>query len=602
MPPLPEAFAQRGTVGEVASQAALFRQVLDFFTALAESRSILLLLDDLHWADPASLDLLRFFARSIASMSVLIVATYRVDALTRKHPLYMLLPTLVREASATRIDLQHLEPNDIHLLVTNRYALPEADRQRLVAYLHARSEGNPFFLDALLHTLEAERVMEATASGWAVGDLSRVRIPILLRQVIDGRLARLGEEGQQLLAMAAVIGQAVPLDVWMAVTGTNEETLTWTAERAIAAHVLETLPDSEHVRFRHALIREALYEGTVPMLRRTWHRRAGDTLTALPHPDPDAVAYHFQQAGDKRASEWLIQAGERAHRAYAWLTAAARFEAALALMGEGDGERDARGWLLVRLAEMWRYADPRKALSYLDESARIAAAEGDRALAAATEHDWGLFRIFLHEAAEGLPRLASGVAAIEALSTAERARLDGHVRGFANAHGTLMMHLSGMGYLAETFAVAERSEIEPSSSAHEGVYGGSGLADRYAALGLAHALRGDPEDAQRAFVLARETYRSVEHHMLVGWTSVTQLYAVTLPYHTDRIEDRRRLVGGGEQAWQRASSGTLTESYYPQLARLYLSYLILQRHLASKCGILPAIGAGGYHDDERGDH
>jgi hypothetical protein len=82
LPPLPVAFATRGTVGAVASQDALFRQVLDFFTALAATRPVVLLLDDLHWSDPASLDLLRFLARSVSALPLLVLVTYRADELS----------------------------------------------------------------------------------------------------------------------------------------------------------------------------------------------------------------------------------------------------------------------------------------------------------------------------------------------------------------------------------------------------------------------------------------------------------------------------------------------------------------------------------------
>ena len=84
---------------------------------------------------------------------------------------------------------------------------------------------------------------------------------------------------------------------------------------------MEAAPEGTSVRFDHALIREALYEGTLPPRRRGWHLRAGEVLAALAGPDPDAVAYHLRQVGDVRAAAWLVKAGERAYRAHAWLSA-----------------------------------------------------------------------------------------------------------------------------------------------------------------------------------------------------------------------------------------------------------------------------------------
>lgn len=341
-PPLPDAFAQRGGIGAVTSQAALFHQVQDFLAAVTARQAMVLLLDDLHWADPASLDLLRFLAHSLAAMPLLIVATYRADELTRRHPLYRLLPALVREANAARIDLRYLTRKDVASLVTRRYRLDEEEMRRLVAYLHTRAEGNPFFTGELLRTLEEEGELRADNGDWRLGDLMHTRVPALLRQVIDGRLTRLSDDAQHLLAVAAVIGQEVSLPLWAAVASVEEEAVIAVVEEATRARLLDEVPDGAHARFVHALIREALYEGIVPSRRRVVHRQVGEALVSLSNPEPDAIAYHFQQAGDNRAIEWLITAGEQAQRAYAWLAAADRFEAALARMEGGVVHADAR--------------------------------------------------------------------------------------------------------------------------------------------------------------------------------------------------------------------------------------------------------------------
>ena len=110
------------------------------------------------------------------------------------------------------------------------------------------------------------------------------------------------------------------------------------------------------MRFAHALICDALYEELSPPRRLRWHRLVGEVLGAAQHPDPDAVAYHFRSADDARAAEWLVRAGERAQRAYAWLAAAERFEAALALLESDEVDPGGQGWLLVRLALRARHS------------------------------------------------------------------------------------------------------------------------------------------------------------------------------------------------------------------------------------------------------
>src|SRR5438105_3864885 len=137
--PLP---APLGDGDPAPSQAALFRRVRDVLGAVAAERPLVLLLDDLHWADPASLDLLRFLARQLAALPVLLLATYRADELTRRHPLYQLLPALVREARAERLDLRPLADEAVRSLLQAWYSLG-ADEGRLVAYRRYRAEGTP---------------------------------------------------------------------------------------------------------------------------------------------------------------------------------------------------------------------------------------------------------------------------------------------------------------------------------------------------------------------------------------------------------------------------------------------------------------------------
>ena len=323
LPPLPPLLARRGRVGEVADQEELFAQAREFLAGVAEQRPLVLLLDDLHWADPASLALLRVVARDLAALSALVLVTYRAEEVGRHHPLYRLLPQLVREARAARLDPRRLAADDLRALVRARYPLPAADEARLVAYLEAHAEGNPFYTGELARALEEAAVLRSAAGGWALGDPVEVRLPTLLRQVIDDRLERLGEAAVALLAVGAVIGQEVPLDLWRGVAGVVEEALLDVIERAAAAQVLDATPTG--ARFRHALIREALYEGVLPARRAGWHRRVGEALAATPRPDPDAVAHHFQGAGDARAAEWLIRAGERAWSSGAGLSAAECF-------------------------------------------------------------------------------------------------------------------------------------------------------------------------------------------------------------------------------------------------------------------------------------
>src|SRR5215204_5917445 len=310
------------------SQADLFAQVRDFLVALTAQRPLVLVLEDLHWADSASLDLLRFVARGIDEVPLLLVATYRAEEIDRRHPLAALIPLLVREAPTERLGPRPLDTAAAQELVRARHDLAEPAVQRLSAYLIERTEGNPLFLTELLRSLEEERLIERIARGAFAQAIAQTPVPLLLRQIVDDRLSRLSDETAALLTIAAVAGQEVPLAVWGGVAGTDEEILLAAAERAEAAHLVTASARGDGIRFTHALIRDVLYEDVPALRRRRIHQQVAETLIAFPSPDPDAVAYHLQQAGDERAAAWLVRAGERAEDAYALVTAAERYEAA----------------------------------------------------------------------------------------------------------------------------------------------------------------------------------------------------------------------------------------------------------------------------------
>lgn len=160
--------------------------------------------------------------------------------------------------------------------------------------------------------------------------------------------------------MAAVIGQEVPLAIWAQVGAVDEDTIETVAERGPAARLL--VETREGVGFAHALIREALYTGVPTLRRRRIHRAAGEALVAGA-ATPDAVAYHFQQAGDVRSGAWLTRAAWRAYRSFAYATARDRFEAALSHVGGTERARS-----LLALSSLDRFQE--RGVRYAEEPSR----------------------------------------------------------------------------------------------------------------------------------------------------------------------------------------------------------------------------------------
>lgn len=583
------------TLGDAAewatNRAALFAQVREFVGTVAQEQPLLVLLEDLHWADPGSLDLLRFLARSAAALPLLIIVTYRADEVTHRHPLFALFPLLVRETGAIRLDLRRLEFDHIRELVAARYRLSKDDETRLVRYLSDRAERNPLYIVELLRTLEDERLLQPEGDAWALGDLSQARVPLLLRQVIEARLLRLGAMAHTLLSVAAVIGEEVPLSLWSTVSELSEESLLEVVETVVEAGLLKALSSGEAVRFAHALIRETLYKGLFPPRRRAWHRRVVEALLALPAPDPDTVAYHLQRAGDPRAAEWLIRAAERAQRTYALLTAAARFDAALQLLEVQGAPASERARLLYRLARMRRYADPRQALGYLEDAIALAEEAGDRILVAYIGCFRGGLRCTSGEIRSGLADLEAGVAAIDALSPDERARLRalqeqlGDPPDEYHYRGALVTWLAIAGRCAEALALGAQLDVRPPARAP----GTSGYANAWRGIASALATLGRPAEARQAYARASAAYRAVEHHYQVGNALLLELFEVVLPYQADDLIERRRLAQAAEQAWARAS-GALSD-LPPRFA--WLPLLLIEGGWAEARELALAVSAPG---------
>jgi DNA-binding CsgD family transcriptional regulator/tetratricopeptide (TPR) repeat protein len=536
-PAPPAAFSLGTTIGEVSSQAALFGAVQDFFTRLASRRPLVLLLDDAHWMDPASLDLLRFLARSLGESPILAVATYRPDELTRRHPLYALLPVLVRETGAKRLDLRPLDAGAVRSLVDERYRLPADDAARLVDYLQSRAEGNPLFVGELLRALEESGALDG--GGGRLGDLVGIGVPSLLRQVIEGRVARLGEELQRLLAVAAIIGHEVPFPVWQAVAEADEEALVAAMERAVEANLVAATDTG--MRFVHALIREALYESVLPMRRVRVHRQVADALLALPSPDPDALVHHLRQARDSRLGYWLAEAGTRAWLASAYVTAAARYEEALPLLTAPD-DAMRRYDALTRLLIVHMYRPV--SVAYGEEAVRIAERLGDAGEVAGALSRLGDARAHNGDIAAGL---ADHERALAALAVHPDSRTVGYHTSVSTADSVRCA-------LATTLAVVGR--LHEARGLMEVMEAGAVVYNGYYALALCAGMLGEPDAARSALQALRATIPATQFRSIGTSWLIELLYAV-VPYHADDAVLVREVAAKATAAYAQLGEGVL---------------------------------------------
>jgi predicted ATPase len=322
--------AAAALVAVEASQGRLFELLLGVIERLAANAPLMLVMEDLHWADRSTRDLVAFLAASLRSGRVLLVLTFRSDELDRLHPLRGLLGELARNRRVQRLELPRFTRAELaeqlaELLGTD----PPA---RLVQDIYARSEGNPFFAEEL--------VLVGGGAGPAA-------LPPSLQEVLLARVVRLGHGTQQLLRVAAAAGPGVTQPLLTAVTGMDDQQLLDGLREAVDQQVLLPEPGGAGYVFRHLLVAEAVYSELLPGERVRLHTALARALEAgVEAGEARAsraarLAYHWWAAGDQpRALHASVQAAAAAEEVYAFADAQLQLERVLTLW---DRVPDAQG-------------------------------------------------------------------------------------------------------------------------------------------------------------------------------------------------------------------------------------------------------------------
>ncbi|HMM41053.1 MAG TPA: AAA family ATPase, partial [Thermomicrobiales bacterium] len=418
---IPNLFDTHGVPASPTTIREAQSRILAFLMNASSQNPLVIILEDLHWADPDSLALARHLARALPRHPIAVIMTYRDIELAPDQPLHRYLPHLVRESRPLRISLQRFGPDEVREVVRHRYALDPGDESRLVTHLYDHAEGNPFFTEELLRSLEHERILTRERDRWLLGDTALAPVPLLVRQMIDARVAWMDATARALLQIAAVIGAEVPLALWRDVAAIDDIALATAIEQARDAQIITPSPSRPAIRFTHALVREAVYDAITPPRRHVWHRQVAEMLAERDSVGADLVAYHFQQAGDRRATAWLQRAAIAAMQSNAVEDAVERFEAALAVLRDDPPAAAERATILAHLADARRYSDPPRALAYLDEARFHVAASGDRALEAIVLWSRARIRGFLGEVT--LEDLREALEAYHSLESSDRDRI-----------------------------------------------------------------------------------------------------------------------------------------------------------------------------------
>jgi DNA-binding CsgD family transcriptional regulator/tetratricopeptide (TPR) repeat protein len=310
---------EAGPAGQ-ATQARLFELLLGLLGRLAEQAPLVLVVEDLHWADRSTRDLLAFLVRNLRRERVLLVVTYRNDE-PGQQLLGPYLAELGRGGPVQRLELPRLDQTETAAQLVG--ILGTAPAASLVEDLFTRSEGNPFFTEELL----------------AVVRSGSRELPATLRDLLLGRVQALPEHARQVLGVVAVAGRRTSHRLLAAVAGLSDRQLDRGVRAAVANQLLVTMPGKDGYEVRHALLREVVDADLLPGNRARLHAGLAQALTDRPElaDGPPAVAAaelaaHWDAAGEPtRALAARVQAGLTADRAHAFPEAQRHYERALEL-------------------------------------------------------------------------------------------------------------------------------------------------------------------------------------------------------------------------------------------------------------------------------
>ena len=328
----------------------LYAAAAGLLEGAAAQEPIVLVLDDLHWADGPTLSLLRHVMTAGSSMRMLIVGTYRDSDLAREHPLTALLADLHRERGVQRLKLTGLQAEDVLALMEAVAGQDmEEEGRELAREITRETAGNPFFAGELLrHLTESGAIVHEDGGRWRlVGEVSDLGLPQSVREVVGRRVERLGSDARTALSAGAVIGRDFDLDLLVAVVDLDETRLLDLLEEAVAASLLqESAGRAGRFTFTHALVEHTLYEDLGRTRRARLHQRIAEALEEQCGEDPGErmgeLATHWAaavvSANPGKALHYAQRAAERALAALAPDEAVRWYRQALQLQTQAPGD------------------------------------------------------------------------------------------------------------------------------------------------------------------------------------------------------------------------------------------------------------------------
>jgi class 3 adenylate cyclase/tetratricopeptide (TPR) repeat protein len=333
----------------------VWNSVAEFIGRAAQGQPLLLVLEDLHWADESTVLLTEYLAPLLPEMPVLVLGTYRDLEVDLSHPLARVIGQLGRRRLVERVSLRRLSFDGVRTMLRALAGQPAPEH--LVRMVDRETEGNPFFVEEVyLHLVESGVLLDEHGRVRPDVEVDELSVPESIRLVLGQRLDRLAASTREVLVAAAVCGRVFASDLVGEVAGASEDVLVRAFDEAERARLVTPRKDPGELVFSHELIRQTLLSGVSAVKRERLHLLAAQAISRRYSDDLEAhagdLAYHLSHAGrfgDKASLvHYLTIAGDRAFDAAAFDDAVGHFEHALSLIPDAD--QYGRAQLLERLS------------------------------------------------------------------------------------------------------------------------------------------------------------------------------------------------------------------------------------------------------------
>ena len=345
-------------------QQRLYDSFVSWFGELAQSTPIIMIVEDVHWADNGTLQLLHHLMVQMQTGRLMVIVTYRETELdiTEEHTFQQILLDLNRERIATYLELPRLNREQTHDLLSAILKTGGEITPEFLESIYRETEGNPFYIEEVCKALIDEGILFYAGGYWRRSDIQRIVIPKTVRAAILSRVAKLSPPLQEMLRLAAVLGHEFDIATLKGMSAWDEVTLESMLESARQAQFIQEVSRGGTLgfTFAHALIPYTLRESLSGLHLQRLHQRAAAIIQSKRPDDYEVLAYHYTASGEQnKAISYLLKAVQRAESLYAFDSALQHLYAALNLTESTKEQSMLRPAILEQLADVQRMSGER---------------------------------------------------------------------------------------------------------------------------------------------------------------------------------------------------------------------------------------------------